>query len=125
MYHNFGDKDFFEYGMLVDDEHSDTVFDILFCFPYSDAEDLYQFGHCSVDISDDWINKDAVKSYAGCKEDDPVQFAIACLEYYGAENFGVESYGVFYDWGHMDRKSVLKELKGYLIAWDEVTVDAA
>ena len=65
MYVNYGNKDFFERGRLVDSEHSDSVLDILVWDPYSDEEDLYQFGECSVDITDDWIDKQAVMDFLG------------------------------------------------------------
>lgn len=52
MYRNYGDKDFFENGVLVDTEHSDTVFPMLLCRPYPDEEDLYQFGEVEVDLDD-------------------------------------------------------------------------
>ena len=124
MYKNYGDKNFFEYGLLVDDEHSDTEFDILICRPYSDEEDLYQFAQVHVDITDTWIDKNAVLSYAGlADESDAIAYAIACLEYYGPENFGADSYGVTYDWRRMDKASILNELKGYLIAWDDLVAE--
>ena len=31
MYVNYGDKDFFEHGRLVDAEHEDNIYDILCC----------------------------------------------------------------------------------------------
>lgn len=52
MYRNYGDRDFFEHGVLVDTEHSDTCFPMLLCRPYPDAEDLYQFGEVEVDLND-------------------------------------------------------------------------
>ena len=34
MYSNYGDKDFFERGVLVEvDDHSDTEYNILYCNP--------------------------------------------------------------------------------------------
>lgn len=52
MYRNYGDKNFFENGILVDTEHSDTAFPMLLCRPYPDEEDLYQFGEVEVDLDD-------------------------------------------------------------------------
>ena len=37
MYRNYGDKNFFENGVLVDTDHSDTAFPMLLCRPYPDA----------------------------------------------------------------------------------------
>ena len=54
MYVNYGDKDFFEHGRLVDAEHEDNIYDILCCNPYPDEPGLFQFGHCKVDITDTW-----------------------------------------------------------------------
>lgn len=47
MYINHGDKNFFEYGCLMDSEHSDTVLDILYCRPYDDEEDSFFFADCN------------------------------------------------------------------------------
>lgn len=124
MYRNHGDRNFFELGILVDTEHSDTVFDMLLCRPYDDEEDKFCFAHIQVDIEDDWIDKDAVMSYAGMtKEDfDPVRYAIACTDFYSWSEFGADSnYG--YNWMDMDRKAIKKELSYYMIAWDEVMAD--
>ena len=125
MYTNYGDRNFFEQGLLVDTEHSDTGFDMLFCEPYSDAEDLYQFGHIYVNIGDGWIDRDQVMSYIGMDEADfdPVQYAIGCFRYYGPENFGAGSYGVSYDWTRCTSALILDELKDYLIAWDDLVAE--
>ena len=121
MYLNYGDRDFFELGILVDTEHSDTVFDMLLCRPYDDQEDLFQFARVQVDIEDSWIDKPAVMSFIGMTEEtfDPVQYAIGCTDYYGWENFGADSYGVTYDWRQMTRAQIEDEMKYYLIAWED------
>lgn len=128
MYRNYGDRNFYEYGVLVDESAStDSIFEMLLCRPYaslkrvgeglhwssSDTEDMYQFARVSVDISDSWIDKAAVMSYAGmCEEDfDPLHFAIACTDYYSWDNFGAD---YFRDWQHMTRADVRRELEGYL-----------
>lgn len=122
MYMNYGDKDFFEHGILVDAEHSDTEFPILHCMPYPGEEDLFQFGDCRVDITDSWIEKQAVMDYIGMKkaEFDPVQFAIGCIMYYGAENFGALSYA--YDWRQMKRRDIEEILKYRIIASDNLDI---
>lgn len=122
MFVNYGDRDFFEYGVLVDTEHSDTVFPMLLCRPYADEEALYQFAHVEVDISDEWIDRPAVMACIGKMADeriDPVEYAIACADFYSWDNFGAASFGVYYDWRHMTRDQVEKELLSYLIADDE------
>ena len=124
MYINYGDRNFFDYGMLVDSEHSDTEFDIIFCRPYDDEEDLYQCGQVTVDINDSWIEKEKVESYIGLKkEDNPIQFAIGCLEYYGAENFGADDFWVYENWRYMTKESICKKLRNYLIASDNLDIE--
>lgn len=120
MYINYGDKDFFEYGCLVDSEHSDTVFQILRCMPYPDEEDLYQFGDLEVDINDSWIDRNAVMQYAGMKDAtfDPIQFAIACTDYYGWDNFGAINYA--YEWTQMNKAGICEILRNRLIASDNL-----
>ena len=123
MYNNYGDKNFFEYGLLIDSEHSDTVFDMLICRPYDDEEDLFQFARIQVDIEDSWIDWEKVKDVIGSKLETPIERAIAAYEYYGPEEFGADSYGVFYDWRHMTREQIKKELKHFLIAHDNLVID--
>ena len=122
MYVNHGDKNFFDVGILVDTEHSDTVFDMLLCKPYEDEEDLFQFAHVQVDIEDDWIEREKVMNFCGMTEEDfdPVQFAIGCTDWYPWENFGAGSFAYSYDWTHMTRKQIYKELRNYLIASDNL-----
>lgn len=123
MYINYGDKDFFQYGCLVDAEHSDTEFDMLVCRPYDDEEDKFQFAQITVDITDTWIDKKAVMSYIGMTEKtfDPIQYAIGCADYYGWENFGAGSmYSI--DWTNVSRKEIEDILKHYLIASDNLDI---
>ena len=122
MFINYGDRNFFEYGILVDSEHSDTEFQILYCRPYDDEEDKYLFAECTVDITDSWIDKKAVMSFAGMKEEnfDPIRFAIDCIEYYGVENFGANSY--VYDYRNMNEESIKEILKHRLIANDNLDI---
>ena len=120
MYENYGDVNFFEHGILVDSEHTDTEYNMLRCEPYSDAEDLYQFAHLCVDVSDSWLDRDAVMSYAGMEEFDPLQFAIACTDYYPWDNFGASYYMVFRDWQRMNKKDILLELSIYPISFENL-----
>ena len=122
MFINYGDRNFFEYGVLVDSEHSDTEFQILYCRPYDDEEDKYQFAECTVDITDSWIDKKAVMSFAGMNEENfnPIRFAIDCIEYYGVENFGGNSYA--YDFRNMNKESIKEILKHRLIASDNLDI---
>lgn len=129
MYVNYGDKDFFEHGRLVDAEHEDNVYDILCCNPYPNEPDQFQFGHCRVDITESWIDREAVMGYIGMtqKDYDPVWLALGCVGYYSWDNFGAADYGCGYDWRQMDRDSICEILKGCLIAYDnfEVPEDSA
>ena len=119
MFINHGDRDFFEYGILVDAEHSDTEIKILYCRPYDDEDDLFLFADCTVDINDSWIDREAVMSYVGMSEDDidAVQFAIGCVEYYGVENFSSP-----YNGYQFSRKEIEEQLRYYLIANDRLDI---
>lgn len=88
-YENYGDADFFQYGVLVaPDNGSEGCFHILYCRPYDDEEDLYQFADCYVDINADWIDKKEVLQYIGAEKDEPsASYAVACIEYYGIDEF--------------------------------------
>lgn len=127
MYINYGDRNFFEYGLLIDTEHSDSVFDMLICQPYCDEEDLYIFGQCQIDIEDSWLEWDKILDFAGMKEDDNISNidkAIAALEFYGPEEFSIDSFsGYSYDWRHMTREQIKEELKYYMIAYDNLIIE--
>jgi hypothetical protein len=123
MYKNYGDVNFFEYGILIDTEHSDTVFQILACRPYDDEEDLYRYGHLEVDIEDTWIDKEKVMDYIGMDEStfDPIQYAIGIIEYYPWENFIINYYS--YDWRGCTKDQIKKDLRNYLIASDNLNME--
>lgn len=119
MYKNYGDINFFEYGILVDNENIENEIDILYCRPYDDEENLYLFADCMVDINESWIDKEAVMNFIGMNKDnfDSIQFAIGCIDYYGVENFS-SPYN-----GYQFTKEEIKEvLKNYLIASDNLEV---
>ena len=122
MYHNYGDRNFFEHGILVDTDHSDTEFQMLRCLPYPDEEDKYMFSRLDVDITDSWIDRKAVLSFLGMTEEtfDPVQFAIGCTDYYSWDNFGASDYG---DWQDCTADYIVANMQGYMIAHDEVILD--
>lgn len=122
MYINYGDVNFFERGMLVDSDHSDTEYSILYCMPYDDEEDLYQFADCTVDITDSWINKQKVMSFLGMDDTtfDPILYAIGCIDYYGADNFGADN--LTYDWARMHRAEIEDILKYRSIASDRLDI---
>ena len=125
MYKNYGDRDFFSYGMLVDCDHSDTEFNVLFCSPVyevsENGEELFMFADCLINIEDPWIDKQAVMSFSCLGKDyydqDKVMFAIDCITYYGAENFSSP-----YDGYLFTRKEIEDRLGHYLIATDNLDV---
>ena len=118
MYLNYGDKDFFEYGVLVDDGHSDSEYDLLRCMPYSDEENLYMFAPLHVDLNDGWMEIEDVLDYAGMEDFDPLQYAISCTDYYSWENF--LSYYPPYDWQRMTREEIIEELRDYDISFENL-----
>ena len=123
MYRNYGDVDFFQYGCLVDDEHSDTSFDMLVCRPYDDEDDKFQFAQITVDITDNWIDRKGVMSYIGMTEEtfDKIQFAIGCADYYSWDNFGASTMWNL-NWMEVTRKEIENELKNYMIEDDNLDI---
>ena len=119
MYINYGDVNFFEYGILADAEHSNTEIKILYCRPIDDTENQFFFADCAVDITDTWMDKKSVMDYIGMTEEnfDAVQFAIGCVEYYGAENFSSP-----YDGYQFTDTEIKDRLKYYLIASDNLDI---
>jgi hypothetical protein len=91
MYENYGDKNFLEYGRLVE-AINDHEFDILVCEGIEgiDATGLYPIAWCHVDIEDDWIDKEKIMDFNGMKKENfnPIRYAIDCIQYYGVEDFG-------------------------------------
>ena len=94
MYKNYGDKNFFEYGRLVE-QINDHEFEVLVCEgaqPYEDDVriEVFPYAHCTVNINDNWIDKEKIFSFNGMTEDtfNPILYALDCIQYYGVENFG-------------------------------------
>lgn len=120
MWENYGDRNFFECGLLVNTDYSEikTEFQILYCRPYSDVADKYLFSECVVDITDNWIDKEAVMSYIGMSENDfdSIPYAIGCIYYYGYSNFN--SYSLY---GTTKSKREIKKILEYFdISLDNV-----
>lgn len=122
MFINYGDKNFFAHGRLVDAEHSDAEFRILYCEPYCDEDDMYLFADCTVNITDSWIDWDEVNSYAGLSETENedkqqanIMRALAAIDYHGVENFSSP-----YDGYQFTEKEIKDRLKHYLIAHDNL-----
>ena len=108
MFINYGDIDFFEYGALVDKE-SDTLFHILFNMPAND--DMFIFADCYVDLSDDWIELKEIMRFCDSSIDCPELVALACIEYYGIEEFSS-----IYENHLLTREEVEERLEAYEIA---------
>ena len=121
IYTNCGDVNFFEHGLLMSNEHSDTEIEVLYCMPYPDEEDKYQFAELTVDLRDPWLleHRDEILSFAGMENSSPdvFQFAAAAIDYFGPENFGAASIYA-YDWRNMTRKEILDILRMRNIAVD-------
>lgn len=130
-YKNYGDVNFLTYGgCLVDSDHSDTEFRIIYLRPYDDGDpdhdDLYQCAEITVDITDSWIDKKQVMSFIGMTENefDPIEFAIGCIDYYGPENFGADgSWGYQKDWRYMTRDDIKEVLRHRVIATDNINIE--
>lgn len=120
MYISCGDVDFFEYGVLVQNNR-DNEYDIIFCRPIYDlSEELYYFGEVTVDLDNTWMDKSAVLDFIGMNNENynEINFAIGCLEYYGAENFGTD----FQNWQYT-RNEIKDILKHRLIASDNLNIE--
>ena len=126
MFINYGDRNFFENGMLVDTEHSDCEFQILYCRPYADEQDKYQFAELNIDLTDQWLTErqTEVLQYIGQTNisDDPVRFAIGAVEYFGPENFGAAS-NYAYNWQDVSKKEICEILRYRMIDFSQVDID--
>lgn len=126
-YVNYGDVNFLEWGgCLVDSDHSDTEFRIIYLRPYDDEKDMYQCAEVYVDITDSWIDRKRVMDFCGMTEEtfNPIWFAIDCINYYGAENFGADGCWMYkYDWMHMTKEEVKDVLRHRVIATDNINIE--
>lgn len=109
MYTNYGDINPLDHGGVFVKPITDTEFEIVKLTPLEDGTaPRWRVEAVLVDITDSWIERDAVQSFAGLPDDDAnfnVLLAIAAVEYYGAVNFGEN------DPQHFDTKAdVIKHL---------------
>ena len=125
MFRNYGDRNFLQYGCLVDDEHEENEVRVLYCRPFDEpngytGEWEYLFADCTVCVEDDWIDRKAVMDYIGMTYEsyDEIRYAIGCIEYYGVENFA-DSFST----NILTAGGVKRELDYYLIAWDNLVVE--
>ncbi len=127
---NYGDKNFWELGRMVKLDELDKngeIFNILWSqdapAPASDEiETPVIVARVYVDITDDWIDKEAVLSYGGMTESElntiegRASYACDCISYYGIHEFqpvfpnGVMG-GTVFDWV-VDKKDAIEFLNG-------------
>ena len=119
MFRNYGDVDFFENGFLVDEDHAETGYQILWCRPFDDEDDLYFFADCFVDLTDDWIDREAVENFCGYSVyDNDIRFAGACIDFYGPESFSAP-----YDGFAFSKDEIKQKLRRYFIASDNLNIE--
>ena len=126
MLENYGDVNFFEYGCLAEMQEESWV-RVIRCRPIEadlDQPAKYRFSDSLIDISDTWISQKSVEEYADVKkDDDPVGYAIACLDYYGPENFYSRMSGrdeFEHDWNNCSGEEILKYLGDVDFAFDDL-----
>lgn len=105
MFKNYGDKDFFDNGILVE-QCSNSVYKILVCYKMCGEDDLYYFAHCHVDINDTRIDREMVMNCIGMTEEDfnPLRFAIACVDNYALEIFAIHHDGFIFTRAQIEQK---------------------
>ena len=87
---------------------------------------MYQCAEVYVDITDSWIDRKRVMDFCGMTDEtfNPIWFAIDCIEYYGAENFGADGCWMYkYDWTHMTKEEVKDVLRHRIIATDNINIE--
>lgn len=87
---NLGDVNFLDGGFVLKDL-GNGEYDFVACNVVwdVDSDHHYLLEEGTIDINDSWIDVDEIERFADCKKDeDPMWFARACVDYYGAENFG-------------------------------------
>lgn len=117
MYKNYGDYDFFKYGTLVEEEKKDEIYNIILCRPYFDDNNVFKYGKATVDITEDWLDKNQIMDYIGITEENfnSIQFAIGCTEYYNLVNFGLYE-------SNYTREEIKENLKNYEISSDNLHI---
>lgn len=84
-YENYGDVNPLDHGGIWVKQITETQYEIIKNIP--ETNELFDM---SIDITDNWIEKEGVMSFIGMDEQsfDPVWYAIGCTDYYSPENFG-------------------------------------
>jgi hypothetical protein len=94
---NYGDVNPIEHGGVFVMQEDGTTFRIV-KLQFVDDEGKNLLTDLHVDVSDTWIEKEAVGNFADlneASEDYNVQLAIACTDYYDPANFGCDGKFVF------------------------------
>ena len=124
MYHNYGDKNFFEAGFLVDTDsiREDNV-EFIYCMPFDDEEDLYLYGEGVVDLTDSWIAWSEVGRYADVDKNTSCweNLANAVISYYGVETVCGGRDSIYC--GEFGKSEIKKKLERFFIDWSEVEAD--
>ena len=117
MYKNYGDINFFEYGVLVEEKKKDKIYNIILCRPYFDDDNVFQYGQVTIDITENWLDKNQIMDYIGITENnfDPIQFAIGCTEYYNLVNFGLYK-------SDYTKEEIKEDLRNYEISSDNLHI---
>ena len=102
MYNNYGDVNFFDYGVLVEaDSNNENIFRIIKCQPDCDMENHYALQDVEIDVTDSWIDKHEVCAFNGLRDvsidytdEEKVLFAIGVVDYYGSNAGGFNQWMV-------------------------------
>lgn len=88
---NLGDVNFADGGCLVA-KNGENSYVVVKCDYLWDAEEpTWVLTEDYIDITDDWIDREAVEKFADCDRDtEPEFFARAVIDYYGTQSYGEE-----------------------------------
>lgn len=90
-FYNYGDLNFADGGCLVGKDRENDYWVVKCDYLYDAETPTWVFSEDCIDITDDWIDREAVEQFAGCRRDvDPEWFARAVIDYYGTQSYGEE-----------------------------------
>lgn len=90
-FYNYGDVNFADGGCLVGKDRDNSYWVIKCDYLYDAETPTWVFSEDCIDITDDWIDREAVEQFAGCNRDEePECFARAVIDYYGTQSYGEE-----------------------------------
>ena len=85
-YASYGDVDFFERGRLVREDSILDGYFVLYCEPDCSREDIYLFGRCYVDVTDNWL----LELIPRLQYESDEEYAVRCIDELGAYEFGYD-----------------------------------